>query len=107
MQEKGHQPVACDLVLRPTLPAPEVLVQLSDKKPTAINYKKRWYKIKSITNPEYLSCQWWDKAVAKDYYKILVEPLISTTTSIIHETFLMLLTHDKIKNNWRIEGIYD
>ncbi len=116
LQEKGHHPIASDLVLRPTLPAAEVLVHLNNEKPAAINYKRRWYKVKSITNPEYLSCQWWSNAVAKDYYKIFVEPLAGTTSTMqndIHshninnQTFLMLLTYDKLKNNWRIEGIYD
>jgi len=102
LQEKGHRNMLSDLVLRPTLPAPEVLVQLSNAKPAAVNYRKRWYKIKCITTPEYLSSQWWSNAISKDYYKILVEPVNAG-----QQTLLMLLTHDKLRNNWHVEGIYD
>ncbi len=73
-KHKVKEQMIADLVLRPTMPPPQVLVQLKDSRPAAINYKKRWYKIKSISEPEYLSCQWWSKATAKYYYKILVAP---------------------------------
>lgn len=118
LQNKGYHSVPVDLILRPTLPETKVLVQLNNEKPTAINYKKRWYKIKSITNSEYLSCQWWDKTSAKYYYKVLVESLANTTDSITinnniathntnNQSLLMLLVYDKLKNSWHIEGIYD
>jgi hypothetical protein len=109
LQEKKHFSAVADLVLRPRSKTNEVLVQLSNEKPSAINYKKRWYKIISITNPEYLSCQWWTNAVAKDYYKVLLTPLNNhlNISNNINQTILMLLTFDKLKNKWDIEGIYD
>jgi hypothetical protein len=90
---------AADLVLRPIIPSARVLVKLEETKPTALNYKKCWYKIKSITEPEYLSCQWWNQSTAKYYYKVLVENN--------QQLLLMLLVYDQLKNTWCVEGLYD
>jgi len=99
IKNKVNQPTISDLVLRPSIPSLPVLVQLKDAKPATINYKKRWYKVKSITQPEYLSCHWWNQATAKYYYKILVEDN--------QQSLLMLLVHDQLKNSWCVEGLYD
>lgn len=108
LKNKAQEQMIADLILRPTLPPPAVLVQLKDAKPAAINYKKRWYKIKSVSEPEYLSCQWWSKAIAKDYYKILVAPAdLDPIKQNNQSLLLMLLTYDRLKNNWCIEGVYD
>jgi len=99
IKSKVHQPAMVDLVLRQNIPPSPVLVELKDARPDAINYKRRWYKVKSITQPEYLSCQWWNKAIAKYYYKILVADN--------QQSLLMLLVYDKLKNSWHVEGLYD
>lgn len=109
IKTKSCQAIPPDLVLKQTQPPYQVLVQIKDSKPTAINYKKRWYKIKSITQPEYLSPQWWDKSIAKYYYKVLVElaNAAAWTATSNQQLLLMLLVYDKLKNNWCVEGLYD
>jgi nucleotidyltransferase/DNA polymerase involved in DNA repair len=98
-----------DMVLRKHLI--QVLVELKDNLPSAINYQKQWYRIKCITKPECLSVLWWDKLSSKDYYRVLAEPVVpkqappnSTETQT---AYLMLLTHNKESGAWHIEGFFD
>lgn len=88
----------------------QVLVELQDNLPSAINYQRQWYRIKCLTRPEYFSVLWWDKLSAKDYYRVLAEP---TGIKQAHEhgesslVYLMLLTHNKQNGAWYIEGFFD
>jgi nucleotidyltransferase/DNA polymerase involved in DNA repair len=61
-------------VLRKCTGITQVIVELKDAVPSAINYQTKWYRVRHITTPEYLSSNWWDNAATKTYYKVLVEP---------------------------------
>lgn len=105
--EAGFMP--SDMVLRRN--SAQVLVELKDDVPAAVNYQRQWYRIKSITRPEHLSVFWWDKLSSKDYYRILVEPATTRPTlekqSDSQQVYLMLLTHDRQSGAWRVEGFFD
>jgi hypothetical protein len=98
-----------DMVLRRH--SAQVLVELKDDVPSAINYEKQWYRIKCISKPEYLSVLWWDRLSSKDYYRVLAEPTrprsISSKDIETQCAYLMLLTHDKHSGAWHIEGFFD
>jgi protein ImuB len=104
---------ASDLVLRKCVDTTQIIVELEDSTPSAVNYQKQWYRVKHITTPEYLSGDWWDSNSAKTYYKVLAEPAGKGSTSgpehITGEeiTSLMLLSHDEHNDGWFMEGLYD
>ncbi len=105
--------IASDPVLRKCTNTTQVIVELKDSVPSAINYQREWYRVKHITVPEYLSSHWWDNATAKTYYRVLMEPTRKerndrSNTLLMHRTSLLaLLAYDQKGNIWCIEGLYD
>lgn len=98
-----------DLVLRKQ--PVQVLVELKDNLPSAINYQKQWYRVRCITRPECLSVLWWNKPSSKYYYRILAEPadtkMVPASSIKNPVVYLILLTHDKQSGAWQIEGFFD
>jgi protein ImuB len=97
-----------DLVLRKCQPKSQVMVELQDSRPSAINHNKTWYRVKEFTVPEYLSGNWWETKSAKSYYKVLVEPFsLKGSGTTVSTATLMLLVHDQQNNHWYVEGFFD
>jgi hypothetical protein len=100
----GRQLVS-DLVLKKCSPAPQVIVELNNATPLAINHDRQWYRIKHITTPELLSGNWWERDSSRSYYKVFAEP--TQREAHKHAPLFMLLAHDHLQNNWFIEGFFD
>jgi hypothetical protein len=100
-----------DLVLRKCQPKAQVMVELKDAVPSAINHNRTWYRVKEVTVPEYLSSNWWENKSAKAYYKVLAEPSSrgsgATVVNLVSSPVLMLLVHDQQDNHWYVEGFFD
>jgi nucleotidyltransferase/DNA polymerase involved in DNA repair len=97
-----------DLVLRKCLPKSQVMVELQDSMPSAINHNKTWYRVKEVTTPEYLSGNWWEAKSAKSYYKVLAEPFsLKGSSTTVSNASLILLVHDQQNSHWYVEGYFD
>src|SRR5262249_52750319 len=109
LNQTAERLLPSDLVLRKQ--PVQVLVELKDNLPSAINYQKQWYRVRCITKPECLSVLWWNKPSSKYYYRILAEPAdtkeVSASNIKNQVVYLMLLTHDKQSGAWQIEGFFD
>jgi len=106
-----------DLVLRKCTDNIQIIVELENSTPSAVNYQRQWYRIRHITTPEYLSGEWWGSNSAKTYYKVLAEPATRSSAVSVSDskddlalsdiTSLMLLSYDQYNDSWFLEGLYD
>ena len=73
-----------------------IRVVLIDEKPTRFIWASRTHPVQTITNHWRVDVGWWRLRLWRHYYKII------TTTGL-----LVVIYHDLVTGEWRLQRVYD